>query len=68
MGGPEDEKRFICRKWEIIANALYVNNYPCDILHCIKYYVLAGINDDWKKEDEIAGEVIRNLQFSPDCV
>lgn len=68
MGGPESSKGFVCRKWEIIAHALYVSGYPCDLQHCIKYYVLAGINDDWRKEGEIAGEIIRHLEFSPECV
>ena len=68
MGGPEDEKRYICRKWESIALALYSGGYPCDLLHCIRYYVLAEIQDDWKDEGEIAGEVVRNLEFNPDCV
>ncbi len=45
-----------------------MNDYPCDLPHCIRYYVLAGIMDDWKDENEIAGEVVNNLRFNPDCV
>lgn len=57
-----------CRKWEALAYALWIEGYPCDVMHCIKYWVITPtVNDARTLHDNIA-EIINYLWDCPGCV